>query len=94
MAGREKMDREASGEEPLPEEAPRRTGYLNLTKRVVWTQQAKADIRAIEQPKALQVLEDLGSLRSDRGGKHSSAPGHRAAAISSPRTGLPRIISR
>ena len=30
-----------------------------MTKRVAWTQQAKADIRAIEQPKALQVLKIL-----------------------------------
>jgi hypothetical protein len=30
-----------------------------MAKRVAWTQQAKADIRAIEQPKALQVLRTL-----------------------------------
>ena len=30
-----------------------------MAKRVAWTQQAKADIRAIEQPKALQILRTL-----------------------------------
>jgi hypothetical protein len=31
-----------------------------LTKKVVWTEQAKADIRGIEQPIALQILKTLG----------------------------------
>ncbi len=31
-----------------------------MGKRVVWTQQAKADIRAIEQPIAIQILKTLG----------------------------------
>jgi len=30
-----------------------------MAKHVVWTAQAKADIRAIEQPAALQVLKTL-----------------------------------
>lgn len=31
-----------------------------MGKRVVWTEQAKADIRSIEQPIAMQILKTLG----------------------------------
>ena len=31
-----------------------------MAKRIVWTGQAKADIRGIEQPVALQILKTLG----------------------------------
>ena len=31
-----------------------------MAKRVVWTDQAKADVRGIEQPIALQILKTLG----------------------------------
>jgi hypothetical protein len=31
-----------------------------MAKRIVWTEQAKADIRAIEQPIAIQILKTLG----------------------------------
>jgi plasmid stabilization system protein ParE len=31
-----------------------------MAQRIVWTDQAKADIRAIEQPIALQILKTLG----------------------------------
>lgn len=31
-----------------------------MAKRIVWTGQAKADIRAIEQPIAIQILKTLG----------------------------------
>lgn len=31
-----------------------------MAKRIVWSDQAKADIRAIEQPIALQILHTLG----------------------------------
>jgi plasmid stabilization system protein ParE len=31
-----------------------------MAKRIVWTAQAKADIRGIEQPVALQILKTLG----------------------------------
>jgi hypothetical protein len=31
-----------------------------LAKQIVWTDQAKADIRSIEQPVALQILKTLG----------------------------------
>ncbi len=31
-----------------------------MTKRIDWTDQAKADIRAIEQPIAIQILKTLG----------------------------------
>lgn len=31
-----------------------------MAKRIVWTDQAKADIRFIEQPIALQILKTLG----------------------------------
>ncbi len=31
-----------------------------MGKQVVWTDQAKADIRGIEQPLALQILKTLG----------------------------------
>jgi hypothetical protein len=31
-----------------------------MAKRIVWTDQAKADIRSIEQPIALQILKTLG----------------------------------
>ena len=31
-----------------------------MAKRIVWTEQAKADIRGIEQPIAIQVLKTLG----------------------------------
>jgi len=30
-----------------------------MAKRVVWTEQAKADVRGIEQPIALQILKTL-----------------------------------
>jgi len=30
-----------------------------MAKRIVWTEQAKADLRAIEQPIALQILRTL-----------------------------------
>lgn len=30
-----------------------------MAKRIVWTDQAKADVRAIEQPIALQILKTL-----------------------------------
>ena len=31
-----------------------------MAKRIVWTGQAKADIRSIDQPIALQILKTLG----------------------------------
>lgn len=31
-----------------------------MARRIVWTDQAKADVRAIEQPIALQILKTLG----------------------------------
>ena len=31
-----------------------------MGKRIVWTDQAKADVRSIEQPIALQILKTLG----------------------------------
>jgi hypothetical protein len=31
-----------------------------VAKRIVWTGQAKADIRSVEQPVALQILKTLG----------------------------------
>lgn len=31
-----------------------------MAKRIVWTQQARADLRAVEQPIALQILRTLG----------------------------------
>ena len=31
-----------------------------MAKRIVWTDQAKADVRSIEQPIALQILNTLG----------------------------------
>jgi hypothetical protein len=31
-----------------------------MGKRLVWTEQAKADIRSIEQPIAIQILKTLG----------------------------------
>ena len=31
-----------------------------MAKRIVWTDQAKADIRGIEQPIAIQILKTLG----------------------------------
>jgi len=31
-----------------------------MPKRVVWTDQAKADLRSIEQPIAIQILKTLG----------------------------------
>jgi mRNA-degrading endonuclease RelE of RelBE toxin-antitoxin system len=31
-----------------------------MAKRIVWTDQAKADLRAIEQPIAIQILKTLG----------------------------------
>ncbi len=32
-----------------------------MAKRIVWTDQAKADLRAIEQPIAIQILKTIGS---------------------------------
>jgi len=31
-----------------------------MAKQLVWTDQAKADVRAIEQPIAIQILKTLG----------------------------------
>lgn len=31
-----------------------------MPKRIVWTEQARADVRVIEQPIALQILKTLG----------------------------------
>ena len=31
-----------------------------MPKRIVWTEQAKADIRSIEQPIAIQILKTQG----------------------------------
>ena len=31
-----------------------------MAKRVVWTEQARADVRSIERPIALQILKTLG----------------------------------
>jgi hypothetical protein len=31
-----------------------------MAKRIVWTGQAKADIRGVEQPVAIQILKTLG----------------------------------
>lgn len=31
-----------------------------MAKRIVWTQQARADLRGVEQPIALQILRTLG----------------------------------
>jgi hypothetical protein len=31
-----------------------------MAKRIVWTDQAKADLRAIQQPIALQILKTIG----------------------------------
>lgn len=31
-----------------------------MAKRIVWTNQAKADVRGIEQPIAIQILKTLG----------------------------------
>jgi len=31
-----------------------------MAKRIVWTEQAKSDIRGIEQPLATQILKTLG----------------------------------
>lgn len=31
-----------------------------MGKRIVWTQQARADLRGVEQPIALQILRTLG----------------------------------
>ena len=31
-----------------------------MAKRIAWTEQAKADLRGIEQPIALQILKTLG----------------------------------
>ncbi|HSM77036.1 MAG TPA: hypothetical protein VLT57_05405 [Bryobacteraceae bacterium] len=31
-----------------------------MARRIVWTEQAKADIRSIEQPIAIQILKTLG----------------------------------
>lgn len=39
-----------------------------MAKRIVWTDQAKADIRGIEQPVTLQILKTLGRyLQSGEG---------------------------
>lgn len=39
-----------------------------MAKRIVWTEQAKADVRSIEQPIALQILKTLAPhLRTGEG---------------------------
>jgi hypothetical protein len=35
-----------------------------MPKRIVWTGQAKADVRGIEQPIAIQILKTLGTTSS------------------------------
>jgi plasmid stabilization system protein ParE len=36
-----------------------------MAKRIVWTEQAKADVRGIEQPVALQILKTLARYAHD-----------------------------
>jgi len=43
-----------------------------MAKQIVWTEQAKADVRAIEQPIALQILRTLG--RYVRTGEGATKP--------------------
>ena len=43
-------------EEVLAELGWRKNQKWGMAKRIAWTQQAKADIRAIERPIALQIL--------------------------------------
>lgn len=39
-----------------------------MAKRIVWTEQARSDLRAIEQPTALQILKTLARyVRSGEG---------------------------
>jgi len=45
-------DREKMSQEPLPKRHPGA-----MVKRVVWTEQPKADVRGMEQPIALQILK-------------------------------------
>src|SRR5271154_6752260 len=46
----------------MGEDEPRAVGPANrsMAKRIVWTDQAKADISGIEQPIAIQILKTLG----------------------------------
>ncbi|MGA8025890.1 MAG: type II toxin-antitoxin system RelE/ParE family toxin [Bryobacteraceae bacterium] len=39
-----------------------------MAKRITWSDQAKADIRAIEQPIALQILHTLGRYAKTENG--------------------------
>jgi hypothetical protein len=41
-----------------------------MAKRIVWAEQARADVRGIERPIALQILKTLGPPRTDRRGQH------------------------
>jgi hypothetical protein len=44
-----------------------------MAKRIVWTEQAKADLRGIEQPIAMQILKTLARYaRTGEGNTQSS----------------------
>ena len=47
-----------------------------MAKRIVWTDQAKADVRGIEQPIAIQILKTLGRyVLTGEGALHLVAAG-------------------
>ena len=65
-----------------------------MAKRVVWTDQAKADIRAIEQSLAIQILKTLGRYVLTGEGATKQLQGRYSAADPPPRPGPPRLLPR
>jgi hypothetical protein len=63
-----------------------------MTKDLLWTGQAQADIRAIDQQPALQVLKTIA--RFLKGGEGDTSQLCGAAPVPSPRSGLPRLLPR
>ena len=60
-----------------------------MGKKIAWTDPAKADLRAIDQPTALRILHIMARYLAT-----GAPPGRRAARVPSPRWRLPRPLPR
>ncbi len=65
-----------------------------MAKRIVWTDQAKTDIRSIEQTVAIQILKTLGPLRSYRRRRNQTIQGRHSPHDSTARSGPSHLLSR
>ena len=65
-----------------------------MAKRIVWTEQAKADVRAIEQPIAIQILKTLGRYVLTGEGATKQLKGINSASYPPACPGPPRLLPR